>query len=112
MLKYCLDRKIGPKVTNKMNHEEMANSAAIVCSEVANGAPILHAERSEPEDEADSGWQFLCGSSTEDWQAAKVWALHEVLEREPTLSEFIGSPSGTILTRSSPNAKWIKAKSH
>jgi hypothetical protein len=78
---------------------------------MVNGASILHAERSEPQDETDSGWQFSCGSSTEDWRAAKVWALHEVLEREPTLADFMDLPFGTILTRSSPNSKWIKTKS-
>jgi len=81
-------------------------NAAIVCAEVANGEPILHAERSKPEDPADSGWQFLCGSSSEDSQAAKVWAIHEVLEHEPSLTRFIDLPSGTVLTRPSPKADW------
>lgn len=81
-------------------------NAAIVCAEVASGKPILHAERSEPEDAADSGWQFLCGSSSEDWQAAKVWAIHEVLEREPSLTRFIDFPCGTVLSRRSPSAEW------
>lgn len=85
-------------------------SAAIMCSEVANGAPILRAERSEPQHQADSGWQFLCGASTEDWQAAKVWAIREVLERDSTLTEFVGLPYGTVLLRNSPDEKWTKIK--
>jgi hypothetical protein len=89
-----------------MNDQNILQCGAIVCSEVAGGAPILHAERSEPEDEADSGWQFLCGAASEDWQVAKVWAVHEVLERDPTLKEFITMPYGTILYRHSANAKW------
>jgi len=89
-----------------MDNEDILQRAAIVCSEVANGAPILHAERSEPQDSADSGWQFLCGASSEDWQSAKVWAVHEVLERDPTLVEFIKLPCGTVISRHSPNAKW------
>jgi len=89
-----------------MDNDNILQSAAIVCSEVANGAPILRAERSEPQDQADSGWQFLCGAASEDWQAAKVWAVHEVLERNPTLIEFIKLPYGTVLSRHSPNAKW------
>ena len=45
-------------------------SAAIVCEEVAvQGASILYAKRSEPLEEADSGWQFLCGAAEEDWKA-------------------------------------------
>ena len=81
-------------------------NAAIVCAEVANGEPILHAERSEPEDTADSGWQFLCGASSEDSQAAKVWAIHEVLEREPSLARFIDLPYGTVISRRSPSTEW------
>jgi hypothetical protein len=92
--------------------KNILQSAAIVCSEVANGAPILHAERSEPEDQADSGWQFLCGASSENWQIAKVWAVHEVLEREPSLTHFIELPFGTVLSRSSQNTEWKVNHAH
>jgi hypothetical protein len=84
--------------------------AAIVCSEVANGAPILHAERTSPEDKADSGSQFLCGASSDDWQSAKVWAVHEVLKRDSSLTTFIDLPNGTILSRHSVNEKWNVTK--
>ncbi|MCE0524006.1 MAG: DUF2185 domain-containing protein [Methylacidiphilales bacterium] len=85
----------------------LMKSAAIVCREVAlDGAPILHAERSEPQDEADSGWQFLCGGSNEDWSAAQVWAVDEVLKREPSLSQFIDLPVGTVLSRESATDEW------
>jgi hypothetical protein len=85
----------------------MQQSAAIVCSEVANDhMPILYAERSEPQDEADSGWQFLCGASAEAWRVAQVWAIHEVLEREPSLAPFIDLPSGTVLSRRSSADRW------
>ncbi|HVU08863.1 MAG TPA: DUF2185 domain-containing protein [Verrucomicrobiae bacterium] len=94
-----------------MKNKDILQSAAIVCFEVANGAPILRAERSEPQDPADSGWQFLCGISSENWQTAKVWALREVLEREPTLAEFLESPFGTVLIRHSPNMRWKVIKS-
>jgi hypothetical protein len=94
-----------------MSTQYFEQSAAIVCAEVATGAPILHAERSVPEDAADSGWQFLCGAPSEDWQTTKVWAFHEGLERDPTLKEFITLPYGTILCRHSANAKW-EVKGH
>jgi hypothetical protein len=110
----CLERKIEPKVirylTNKMSEENVMRCAAIVCLEVANGAPILYAERSSPEDKADSGWQFLCGASSEDWQSAKVWAVHEVLNRDPSLTALIDLPYGTILSRHSANEKWNVTK--
>jgi hypothetical protein len=55
----------------------------------------------------DSGWQFLCGSShAQDPEAANVWLIYEVLELEPSLSEFIGLPPGTILTRKDAASGW------
>lgn len=85
----------------------MKKNAAIVCSEVANdNMPILYAERSSPEDEADSGWQFLCGASSENWSTAQVWALHEVLNIEPSLLPFIELPAGTIIFRDSVADSW------
>jgi hypothetical protein len=86
-------------------------AASIVCHEVAiNHAPILYAERSEPIEEGESGWQFLCGRSDEDWKIAQVWALREVLASEPSLRPFIDLPVGTVLSRVAPNAKWVVAK--
>ncbi len=83
--------------------------AAIVCAHVAiNKHPILRAVRDEPEMPEDSGWQFLCNSNLdEDPDMAKVWLVCEVLEFEPSLSEFIGSPPGTVLTRKSYASEWI-----
>jgi hypothetical protein len=68
--------------------------------------PILYAERSEPEDKADSGWQFLCGSASEDWRGAEIWTIHEVIEREPPLARFIEPPVGTVLSRESLADDW------
>ena len=83
------------------------NAAAIVCGEIAqDNAPILYAYKSLPEDEADSGWQFLCGKDEENWELAKVWSLNEVLEYEPSLMNFIELPTGTILERDSVNSPW------
>jgi hypothetical protein len=81
--------------------------AAIVCEHVANGCPILRAVKDEPLEPADSGWQFVCNSGVrENEETAKVWAVHEVLEVEPTLAAFIEKPAGTILERKSANASW------
>ena len=82
--------------------------AAIVCEHVAGaGAPIKIAVRDEPEDEVDSGWQFLCGMvREEDMHRAKVWAVDEVLEVEPTLADHIDDPAGTTLMRTGPHAPW------
>jgi len=91
-----------------MKDASILKMAAIVCRDIAvNGLPIMSAERSQPEDEADSGWQFLCGNGEEDWESAQVWAIEEVLNRERSLSNFIEFPVGTVLTRSSPNGKWV-----
>jgi hypothetical protein len=90
-----------------MNDELFLKSAAIVCREIAiEKVSILFAKRSTPENDSDSGWQFLCGIAEEDWQTAQVWALGEVLSYDTSLSGLLTLPVGTVLRRSSPNAKW------
>jgi len=82
-------------------------SAAIVCGHVAAGRlPILLAERSAPEDPADSGWQFLCAVEQENWNEAKVWSLQEVIDTDPSLAALIDLPIGTRLARETSTAKW------
>jgi len=84
------------------------NSAAILCSHVANREqPILLAIRTEPENEMDSDWQFLCNTvEDEDWQEAKVWSISEVLNIEPSLEAYIDYPAGTNLARANNAAEW------
>ena len=84
------------------------SEAAIVCSHVAlDGLPILQAVRTQRTEAADSGWQFLCNSGVEeDFESSKVWAVHEVLEREPSLREWIESPFDTTLWRPSVDENW------
>jgi hypothetical protein len=90
-----------------MDDESILQRGAIVCSDVATHAsPILYAERSEPEDEADSGWQFSCGRSSDDWRAAEVWAIHEVLEHDKSLLPLVELPVGTVLSRDSSGDEW------
>ena len=87
------------------------NSAVILCSHVANGGkPIFLAFRAEPENEADSGWQFLCNTvEDENWQEAKVWSISEVLSIEPSLDAYIEYPAGTNLMRTDSASEWRHA---
>jgi hypothetical protein len=81
--------------------------AAIVCTHVATGLhPILLAERGESEEAADSGWQFLCGIEEEDWGAAQVWSVQEVLEIDASLATLVEMPVGTRLVRATATANW------
>lgn len=83
------------------------SGAVIVCSHVAAGKPILFAERSESEEEVDTGWQFVCDSGIKETIAtAQVWALDEVLELEPSLRQLIDLPPGTELKRTDANSPW------
>lgn len=77
-----------------MTNVKHGEAAAIVCGDIANAnVPILYAERTDPEEPTDSGWQFLCGAPAEDWQSAQVWALHEVLEYDGSLLPYMDFPS-------------------
>jgi hypothetical protein len=91
------------------------SGAAIICSHCASGQyPILLAERSiSEEDPVDTGWQFLCNVENHDDVAdAKVWALDEVLQTEPTLEALVKLPAGTRLVRKDRETPWsiIKGK--
>lgn len=85
--------------------------AAIVCPHVAEGSQrILYAERSAPVDEADSGWQFICGSGThDDERSAEVWALDEVVDLDPTVVCLLDAPIGTRFSRKSTKVPWEKS---
>lgn len=89
-----------------MNVEEAA--AAIVCEHIAKrDQPILYAERTEPVDSADSGWQFLCNAASDESEdRAEVWSIRHVVQAEPSLSGLLNEPSGTVLTREDSTSPW------
>jgi hypothetical protein len=82
--------------------------AAIVCGHNATlRSPILFAQRDDPQALDDSGWQMSCGIAAEEaTEDARVWALNEVAEYEPSLREFLREPPGTRLTRKSRADGW------
>jgi hypothetical protein len=88
-------------------HEQgILRQSAIVCDEIAlQRVPILNAERSESADASDSGWQFLCGQS-HNAHSAKIWALREVLEYDPSLIPHIELSPGTVLSRKGVTDSW------
>ena len=85
-----------------------SSGAAILCPHVAHeGLPILYAERSEPVDAADSGWQFLCDSGRpEDPSKAQIWSLAEVVAKDASLQTILGAPAGTRMHRRDHGAPW------
>lgn len=96
-----------------MSHESdwsTLRTAAVVCRKVAiERAPILYAERSEPDEEVDSG-QFACRTETEDSKEAQVWALGEVMDSDHSLAPYVDLPPGTILSRESPEKPWVVSR--
>jgi hypothetical protein len=96
------------RVMKKVDDDEGAGSAAIVCVHVAlEGYPILLAVRDKPTVPEDSGWQFLCNSGQdENEDEAQVWALSEVFEHDPSLFGLLDVPPGTKLVRGRQNQPW------
>jgi hypothetical protein len=88
---------------------DLMRMGALVSASVATGkAPLLFAMRSEPVDEADSGWQFTEGDVGRfGSDQPNLWLVSEVIDLEPSVSEFIELPYGTTITRRSLNARWI-----
>jgi hypothetical protein len=88
-----------------MSNSALLNMGAIVSVEI--GQSFLFAARSEPVDDADSGWQFsVDAAGGGDPDSAQIWALEEVLEREPSLRPFIALPLGAVLRRMGADDKW------
>lgn len=90
------------------NMDSILNSASIVCKHIVRGdEPIPLAQRDEPVEPEDSGWQFLCDSGKEETvNDAKIWLTQEVLDFEPSLKKHILPPIGTVLIRDENN-NWI-----
>lgn len=81
--------------------------AAVICSHCSEGVPILRAVRSKPVDDADSGWQFLCGvTAHNNIGGLKVWSIEEILEKEPTLKSWLDLSYGTAITRPREDLHW------
>jgi hypothetical protein len=81
--------------------------AAFVCTHVAIGRrPILFAERSEPVEAVDSGWQFLCGLEEDHGTEAQIWSLQEVINADLSLAQLVDLPVGTRVVRSTVTATW------
>jgi hypothetical protein len=89
------------------------SGAAIVCSHVAAGAPIMGAYRDTPDPEfpEDSGWQFTCLKDHRS-DRGKVWSLRDVSKVDSTVVPFFDDPPGTRIHRTSPNAPWRRIGKH
>ncbi len=90
--------------------EVHARGAVIVCEHVAEmGYPILRGKRDEPDlpdFPEDTGWQFLCNRHRAETRAL-VWALKEIVAREPGLDEFLDCPPGSEIVRSEADQPWM-----
>jgi hypothetical protein len=85
--------------------------AAVVCVHVAlENRPILYAKWDPPVEPVDSGWQFLCSGEVEHAalgnEGARLWAVEEVLNREPALRELIDASKFRCCTRDTSAAPW------
>ncbi len=80
--------------------------AAVICSHVVKGAPILRAVCDEPAFPEDSGWQFLCGVAPEEpEEGVQIWLVDEVIQKDPTLEKWLHLPPESTLVRT-PDSDW------
>ncbi len=87
---------------------EFDYTAAIVCEHISKQrCLILSAFRRAPSFPEDSGWQFFCGKvEEENPDNAKMWALKEVLEYEPSLCDYMSIPLDSLVWRPDPDSDW------
>ena len=85
----------------------MLTDGARVCRHVAEGAaPILHAARSDEGAPGEAEWRFWCGARAHDASEDRVFALEQVVARDPTAVEIVLHPRGTNLGRAGPSGRW------
>ena len=92
-----------------MEPELELGCGAILSGEIASRRQaIRYASRSQPVDEADSGWQFTAGPQYPlSLVGVQIWALGEVVKLEPSLERYMGLPAGTVLNRVGHSDVWI-----
>ena len=75
----------------------------IICSHVFEGKPVRLFSF-----DSDRDLQFLCGADDhEDWNAAKVVGLIELLERHPEIRSLPMMEPGQWAERSNENSEWV-----
>lgn len=86
----------------------MLTDRARVCRHVVErGAPILLASRAAEAAPDGAEWSFSCGAPGHAAEDERLWALEEVLARDPTALEIVLHPRGTRLGRTAPGARWL-----
>ena len=85
--------------------DQPRNSAVITVRQILEGEPILHVTH----DLDDHGWQFLTFRDA-DPDAAKVLALQEIVELDPSVLEVATLPPGWHAWREGVDRPWQKAE--
>ena len=100
-LKQLLQGKVS--ANNKFPFAEARDTACIICNHILNGEkPILFVLH----DEDDGMWQFLCGGS-HGMEDAKVVALGEVFDLDPSIEKVAEMPCGYCATRDKVDSDWV-----
>jgi len=72
---------------------------------IAGGNPVLYVSH----DEDDGGWQFLDGAAVAVADA-RIAALGELVDSDPTLAELADLPEGFVASRITKGDTWVRAR--
>jgi hypothetical protein len=84
----------------------MDRDVAMVCRDVADGAPILCAARDDPSGPGACEWRFGCGAEGEGTDAHRLVPLEDVVRRDPTAIDIVFHRRGTALRREASGGRW------
>jgi hypothetical protein len=97
---------------NSSEYNKTKNSAAFICVHCMDqGAPIAFAQKDEPIDECDTGWQFLCGIDQyhDDAKVMLIVAIKTVVGVDASVLQILDSPVGSQFARKLPSTAWKRA---
>ena len=90
----------------KWRFAESENVAVITLRQIlSEGEPILHVTH----DSDDGGWQFLGWGDAEE-EDAKLVALSEIVQLDPSVQELADLPLGWHAWRRTTNEPWQRSK--
>jgi len=86
-----------------MNGESLTKAVFTTVYVIENNSPIIYVSH-----DMDGDWQFFGAEKGVEMDKARIVALGEIIERDPSVKEVLDMPKGTNAHRKSPESEWVR----